>query len=116
MEQQSTIFSIENLEGLDQVAKQILQSAASKKIFTLTGDLGAGKTTFTQAICRQLGVRENVTSPTFSLVNEYTYSNEHGGEQIFRHLDLYRLKTIDEAIDILTAAVHRTMSTPDPTN
>ena len=45
-------------------------------------------------------MRENVTSPTFSLVNEYTYADAEGNERLFRHLDLYRLKSIEEALDI----------------
>ncbi|MEZ4954167.1 MAG: tRNA (adenosine(37)-N6)-threonylcarbamoyltransferase complex ATPase subunit type 1 TsaE [Saprospiraceae bacterium] len=81
-------------------AKEILHYAANRKVFTLTGDLGAGKTTLTQAVCKALGVRENVTSPTFSLVNEYSYLDKNGQEQLFRHLDLYRLKSLDEALDI----------------
>jgi tRNA threonylcarbamoyladenosine biosynthesis protein TsaE len=54
---------------------------------TLEGELGAGKTTLAQAICRGLGIREAVTSPTFSLVNEY----EVDGTTVY-HLDLYRLR------------------------
>jgi tRNA threonylcarbamoyladenosine biosynthesis protein TsaE len=81
-------------------AEEILHYAADRKVFTLTGDLGAGKTTLTQAVCKALGVRENVTSPTFSLVNEYSYLDKNGQEQLFRHLDLYRLKSLDEALDI----------------
>lgn len=91
---------VKNLSEITTAAKEILQTAADRKVFTLTGDLGAGKTTLTQAICRALGVRENVTSPTFSLVNEYSYLDKNGQEQLFRHLDLYRLKNLDEALDI----------------
>ena len=89
-----------NLTEIKKAAQQILQWAGDRKVFTLTGDLGAGKTTLTQAICRELGVRGNVTSPTFSLVNEYTYLDGKGREQVFRHLDLYRLKSIEEALNI----------------
>jgi tRNA threonylcarbamoyladenosine biosynthesis protein TsaE len=55
-------------------------------IIALQGDLGTGKTTLAQAICRGVGIREDVTSPTFALVNEY-----HIGERSLFHLDLYRL-------------------------
>ncbi len=89
-----------NLTEIDAAARELLQYAANQKVFTLSGDLGAGKTTLVQAICKDLGVRENVTSPTFSLVNEYTYLDKNGNEQLFRHLDLYRLKNIEEALDI----------------
>ncbi|MEO1259099.1 MAG: tRNA (adenosine(37)-N6)-threonylcarbamoyltransferase complex ATPase subunit type 1 TsaE [Bacteroidota bacterium] len=91
---------INGVEELQKAVKEILHSQKGKVVFTLTGDLGAGKTTLTQAICRQLGVREHVTSPTYSLVNEYSYLDENGQEKIFRHLDLYRLKDIEEALNI----------------
>lgn len=93
-------FILNDLEELEQVASQLLADTNSSKVYTLTGDLGAGKTTLTQAVCRQLGVQENVTSPTFSLVNEYSYRDKNGEEKLFRHLDLYRLKNIEEALDI----------------
>lgn len=91
---------VKDVQALEKASKKILNTFEGRKVFTLTGDLGAGKTTFTQAICRHLGVQENVTSPTFSLVNEYTYLDEKGNELLFRHLDLYRLKNIEEALDI----------------
>ncbi len=65
-------------------------------LLLLTGDLGAGKTTLIQTICKQLNVIDEVNSPTFSIINEYkTETNE----SIF-HLDLYRLKDENEALDI----------------
>ena len=91
---------VKKINELESAVKQILQYTANRKVFTLSGDLGSGKTTLTQAVCQALDVRENVTSPTFSLVNEYTYLDEKGKEQLFRHLDLYRLKTIEEALHI----------------
>ena len=63
------------------------------RVVTLEGDLGAGKTTLVQAICRGYGVTEPVTSPTFALVHEY-----RGGETSVYHLDLYRLR---DARDLL---------------
>ena len=56
-------------------------------VVALAGDLGAGKTTLAQAICRGLGVREEVTSPTYAIVHEY-----HGARGVVYHLDLYRLE------------------------
>jgi tRNA threonylcarbamoyladenosine biosynthesis protein TsaE len=64
-------------------------------IVTLSGDLGAGKTTLAQAICRGVGVREDVTSPTFALVNEY-----HASATSVFHLDLYRLKGQDDLTNL----------------
>ena len=60
------------------------------------GEIGAGKTTLIQTICAQLGVQQHVVSPTFSLINEYTY----GATGVVYHLDLYRLETTEEAVHI----------------
>ncbi len=64
-------------------------------IVTIAGDLGAGKTTLVQAICRGYGVTDEVTSPTFALVHQYSASRS----PVF-HLDLYRLKSVDELTNI----------------
>lgn len=65
------------------------------RVVTLTGDLGAGKTTLVQAICRGFGVTEPVTSPTFALVHEYA-----GGAAPVFHLDLYRLRDRRELLQL----------------
>ncbi|MCB0520477.1 MAG: tRNA (adenosine(37)-N6)-threonylcarbamoyltransferase complex ATPase subunit type 1 TsaE, partial [Saprospiraceae bacterium] len=85
---------------LPKAVEALLAFAQNKKKFALTGDLGAGKTTFVQAFCRHFNVREKVTSPTYSLVNEYTFLEENGQEQLIHHLDLYRLETLEEAQEI----------------
>jgi tRNA threonylcarbamoyladenosine biosynthesis protein TsaE len=64
-------------------------------VVTISGELGAGKTTLVQAICAGYGVTEDVTSPTFSLVHRYA-----GGKSAVYHLDLYRLKSADELTNI----------------
>jgi len=71
-----------------------------RKKMIFIGEIGAGKTTFIKALCAQLGVEEKVTSPTFSLVNQYSYFDKEGHEQLIYHLDLYRLKNREEALDI----------------
>ena len=91
---------VKDLGELKIAAQMVLERAGGPKTIALSGDLGAGKTALTQAVCRILGVGQNVTSPTFSLVNEYTYTDEKGREQLFLHLDLYRLKSIEEALGI----------------
>ena len=62
-------------------------------IIRIDGEIGSGKTTLIKSLCKSLGVRENVSSPTFSIVNEY-----HGNEVIF-HFDFYRLESEEEAYD-----------------
>jgi len=78
-----------DLEG---IALALLQSAA--RILLLTGELGAGKTTLVKALCKGLGSDDEISSPTFSLVNEYRDASD---EPIY-HIDLYRLTSLDEAL------------------
>ncbi len=83
-------------DTLIDVASDLLSHLGDEvRVVLFTGDLGAGKTSLIQEICRKLGCEDNVTSPTFSLINEYT-----AGSQTIYHIDLYRLETIDEAIHI----------------
>lgn len=64
-------------------------------VIAFTGDLGAGKTAFTRGLARALGVTDRVTSPTFTIVNEY-----EGGRLPLFHFDMYRLESSDELFDI----------------
>ena len=73
----------------------MLEVIGENKIVLFYGDMGAGKTTFIKSICLELGVKETVSSPTFSIVNEY----EGNGNTIY-HFDFYRIKSIQEAYDI----------------
>ena len=84
------------LDELDSVAEEILQAFHVQRIFALSGEMGAGKTTLVQAFCRQLEVTDTVNSPTFSIVNEYLTSN---GLPVY-HFDLYRIKKPEEVLDI----------------
>lgn len=93
-------FIIRHIGALEKVAEAALAFAGGRKKFFLTGDLGSGKTTFTKAFCKKLEANDEVTSPTYSLVNEYAYRDESGREKIIHHLDLYRLKNLQEALDI----------------
>lgn len=86
---------IPSLDALPQAAAQLLQYMGQTRILTLEGTLGAGKTTFVAALCAQLGITDGVSSPTFSIVNEY-----HGASEPLLHLDLYRLESLQEALDI----------------
>jgi tRNA threonylcarbamoyladenosine biosynthesis protein TsaE len=84
-----------SLEEIDTVAQLILQQNPNKVVL-FNGNMGVGKTTLIKKMTQNLGVRENTSSPTFSLVNEYqTIDN-----QIVYHFDCYRLKTEIEALDM----------------
>lgn len=89
-------ISLKNISELPEAAKQILLFAKEKNIFCFYGELGAGKTTLIKEICKQLGVKDEGSSPTFSLINEYLTI---GDKKIF-HFDLYRLKSESEIYDI----------------
>jgi tRNA threonylcarbamoyladenosine biosynthesis protein TsaE len=92
-------ISTPSVSDLPNAVKWLLDQANGRKKIMLYGNMGAGKTTFTKAFCQYLGVQSLTSSPTFSLVNEYVYS-ENGVEKLIHHLDLYRLKDLDEALDI----------------
>lgn len=77
------------------VAAQLLEAAGDRRKFAFYGEIGAGKTTLIQTLCRLLEVADYVTSPTFALVNVY-----ESPEGPVYHLDLYRLKNVEEALDI----------------
>lgn len=93
-------LKITNIEGLPATARTLLDFAENRKIMAFSGEIGAGKTTFIQAICAQLGVKERVTSPTFSLVNVYQSVGYSDREEEIFHLDLYRMKDVQEALDM----------------
>jgi tRNA threonylcarbamoyladenosine biosynthesis protein TsaE len=93
-------ITVHSENELPAAVEAVLAFAQDKKKFALTGDLGAGKTTFAQAFCRHFRVREKVTSPTYSLVNQYTFLDKNGQEQLIHHLDLYRLESPEEAQEI----------------
>ena len=81
---------------LNNLAKELIQFAKGNTLWAFYGEMGAGKTTFIRYICKNLGINENVSSPTFSIVNEY---NDLKGNKVF-HFDFYRIKNEQEAVDI----------------
>jgi len=87
---------IRSLDELDRAAGDFLKAVGDARIIAFSGDLGAGKTTFIQALCRVMGVRGEVNSPTFALVNELTTPE---GESIY-HFDLYRIDDPSELFDL----------------
>jgi tRNA threonylcarbamoyladenosine biosynthesis protein TsaE len=85
-----------DLNELKNVSKEILEAAQGLKVWLLEGEMGAGKTTLIKAIAKELGIKETVASPTFSIINEYKTSN---GQPVY-HFDFYRMKNETEAYDI----------------
>lgn len=86
---------VKNISELGGAAEKLIGFAGNEKIFLFYGDLGAGKTTLIQLLCEYLGTTEHITSPTFSIVNEYQAT----GSKIY-HFDFYRLKKQEEALDM----------------
>lgn len=92
-------LSIPSLSDLPKAVEWLLKEAHGRKKIMLYGTMGIGKTTFSKAFCQYWGIKNMASSPTFSLVNEYAYV-ENGVEKVIHHLDLYRLKNLEEALDI----------------
>jgi tRNA threonylcarbamoyladenosine biosynthesis protein TsaE len=84
-----------SLQNLSSIAAEIISSVKNKTLL-FYGEMGVGKTTLIKEICQQLGILDNISSPTFSLVNEYQTSKE---EKVF-HFDFYRIEEEEEALDI----------------
>lgn len=89
-------FTKVNLADLPKVASAIIGLFNQYKLIAFYGQMGAGKTTLIKQICKQLGVDQEVSSPTFALVNEYTTTNK---STLF-HFDFYRINNINEVYDI----------------
>lgn len=85
-----------SLETIQEIAYRFWRLAGDTTVIAFHGEMGSGKTTFIHALCEAKGVKEPVTSPTFSIVNEYDY-DDNGAEKKIFHLDLYRLKDEEEA-------------------
>ena len=81
------------LSDINAISNLLIQDF-STKVIRIDGDMGAGKTTLISSLCKSLGVKETISSPTFSLVNTY-----HIGNEKIYHFDFYRLKNENEAID-----------------
>lgn len=86
----TTIFKLEDIAT---AVQRFREKVKGKRIFAFHGPMGAGKTTFIHALCVAAGVKDSVTSPTFSIINEYRV-----GDDSIYHMDLYRLKDEAEAI------------------
>lgn len=90
-------IQIAGLQDLERAAREFLQLLGGRTLVAFYAPMGAGKTTFTTAVCKELGVEEDaISSPTFAIVNEY---RGKGGRPIF-HFDFYRIDNPAEALDI----------------
>lgn len=88
-------ISIKNKKQLPDAAEKFLKHFGENRIFAFYGSMGAGKTTIIKAICKALGAIDIVSSPTFTLVNEYRTSK---GETLY-HIDFYRIRKQEEVFD-----------------
>ena len=84
------------ISELNEISQSIINRIGDKDIICFYGEMGVGKTTLIKALCEKLGVKDNVSSPTFSIVNEYVSLD---GESIF-HFDFYRMEKEEEAFDM----------------
>ncbi len=89
-------ITIRDLADLDRAAAEFLEKIGDSRLVAFYAPMGAGKTTFTTALCRQLGVTDAVCSPTFTIINEYVTSS---GESMY-HFDFYRISKLSEATEI----------------
>jgi tRNA threonylcarbamoyladenosine biosynthesis protein TsaE len=92
------MFSVKvtTIKALEKAAKELINLFPEQRVFAFYGKMGAGKTTFIQAICRELNTPDTITSPTFALINEY---KTLAGNSIF-HFDFYRINDLEEAFDL----------------
>ncbi len=84
------------IKDLKPIAAKLIETFPQKKVFALYGKMGAGKTTFIQNLCRHLGSEDNITSPTFALINEYRTKSSGS----IYHFDFYRINDLSEAFDL----------------
>ena len=90
-------IKIESLEQIPAAARRFINAMNNRSVFAFYGKMGAGKTTFIKAVCKELGVTDVINSPTFAIVNEYRSDTD--GKLIY-HFDFYRIKKIGEVYDM----------------
>ncbi len=88
-------FHISHQDELVQVVEYVLKHHKDQRVIFLEGNLGAGKTRFVEAFVKKIGYQESIISPTFSIVNEYSFN-----DSIVYHMDLYRLDRVEDLFEI----------------
>jgi tRNA threonylcarbamoyladenosine biosynthesis protein TsaE len=88
-------ITIAGTSRLHDAARHFIRETEGNRLFAFYGQMGSGKTTFIRAVCKEMGVEDTVTSPTFTLVNEY---RRPGSTPVY-HFDFYRIKKITEVLD-----------------
>ncbi len=89
-------IKIESIEKIHDAAKEFIRNNGEGTVFAMYGSMGAGKTTFTKAVCECLGVTDVINSPTFAIVNEYRSESS----ELIYHFDFYRIKKLEEVYDM----------------
>lgn len=95
-------INIKSIESIRDAAREFINLIGDARVFAFYGKMGAGKTTFIKAICEELGSKDVITSPTFSIVNEYQVLSSllpPPSSTIF-HFDFYRIKKLEEVYDM----------------
>lgn len=88
-------YEAKSINDLSRIAEDILKEYETDRIFAFYGKMGSGKTTFIKEICKILGIKDNITSPSFAIINEYT---DIKNNKIY-HFDFYRIESQEEAFD-----------------
>jgi len=89
-------FTVNHISELAEVASSVIELMKEYRIFLLNGEMGVGKTTFMKVLGQQLQLKDEVSSPTYSIANEYVLPNE---KKLF-HFDLYRIKEMEELLEM----------------
>ena len=87
------VIEIDSLDDLDDVARVVIDSLGDRTVVAFDAPMGAGKTTLISRIAALLGAEDDVTSPTFAIVNQYV------GDRTIYHFDMYRIDRVEEALD-----------------
>jgi len=90
-------ITIQDLDHIEDAAREFIAQMGDDTVFAFYGKMGAGKTTFIKALCKLLGVEDEVNSPTFAIINEYR--SQTTAELIY-HFDFYRIKKLEEVYDL----------------